>query len=459
MEIAKRALLFIKGKLSRSLLFCFFVFFLMFFYILALFYYSSSNEYKKIMVTKYPPEIMLHCFSDNYNDVKPLPKTLIKNAKNIPQVTGYNTTFDMRAQPINFQNVVTFRETGVFKPLPLSKFVDVQTDLFTPINSLFTTGQAVLQSGVFPDKTNKGILIEKTLANKNHLKLGDKISLELIQGDSRQTVSLPIIGLYMLASPVQMVDATGVHDSESSVLFVSYSTLQPFANLNLKIDSVEFYLNSYQSTTEVLNKFKMLDFDHHAFSFIAATPIHVTQLISSMDMVDSYILITIIIFIIVSVTILILLLILSLRNYYYEIGVLLAPGENKKNIFLQFSLQLIISTIIPTVISILCALSLLSAVPALWLNQVTKPYADGSLLSTFDERRVLLKLSFNVNFAFADIGLAVLFVFLVLFIFLFFAYFTISVTNSRKIFSKNNLRFALTVNITIYIKAIILFFT
>ena len=124
---------------------------------------------------------------------------------------------------------------------------------------------------------------------------------------------------------------------------MSYSALQALPGLNAEITSVKLYLDSYDSASATLDKLKALDYDHEAYALGGSTPIPVGQLNKSMDMVDKYVSITLIIYFLVSTVILVLLLVLSLRNYYYEIGVLIAIGESRRNIYRQYILQLFIT--------------------------------------------------------------------------------------------------------------------
>lgn len=439
MTILKRSLLYLKGKLSRSIMLCMFMFFLTLSYMLAFFCYSSSCEYRKIMVSRYPPEIALYSPVNTESNTNPLPVGLIEHALKTPHITGYNTMFLLQALPSDFINVVTFREKDGLTPLPPSDIVEIRSDLFTSRNQLFTTGQAVLESGDYPDETHPGVVIENTLAEKNNLSLGDELSFTITQEDRRQDVRLPVVGIYKLVSPIDVMYGQEVHYSQNSVMFMAYSTLRSLPNLNSKITSVVFFLDSYDSTAETLDKLNSLEFDHQTYAFGVSTSIPVGQLIKSMDMVDNYVSITIITYVSVSVMIFILLLILVLRNYYYDAGVLLALGENKKSIFLQYMLQVIISTIVAVLLSIICAVAVLPKIPDFWINQVTKPYAEGSLLTVFDEQRKCLTSAFNVNFALTDILAVVIFVLCILALFMVYARFVIFRSNSRKIFAKNDL--------------------
>jgi ABC-type lipoprotein release transport system permease subunit len=387
------------------------------------------------MVERYPPEIVLF----SLGGATPLPPQLIRDTEQMPHIDGYNTTFVSQAMPDNFENVVTFQEANGLSSLPPSNMVEIQADLFTRRNPLFTQGQAVIITGNYPDETHPGLLIENTLANKNRLKLGDTLTFSISQGNGCQDVSLPVVGIYELESPIEVMNDDVVHFSQNSVIFMTYTAFQSMTNLNLKITSIKFYLDSYEKTNETLVKLNASDFDHKIYAFGISTPITIKQLIKSIDMDDNYISITIIIFVLVSVIILIILLILSLRNYYYEVGVLFAIGESKRNIFMQYLLQILISNIFAIVLSIICALAALPKVPALWINLVTKPYTEGSLLSTFDEQRNVLTTAFNTSFAGIDIVVTVFSVIYLLTIFLLFAWVVIKKNNTREIFAKNDL--------------------
>jgi len=158
-----------------------------------------------------------------------------------------------------------------------------------------------------------------------------------------------------------------------------------------------------------------------------------------MDMVDKYVTITLIIYVLVSAVILVLLLVLSLRNFYYEIGVLIAIGESRRNIYLQYLLQLFITFIAAAVLSMVCALSVLPKIPELWINRVTEPYIEGSLLSIFDEQRHFLTTAFSTSFAASDILIAVFFVICITLVFLTITWFVIKKRSIREIFKKNDL--------------------
>ena len=437
MAILKRSLYYLKGKLSRSILLCLFMLFLLLSYMLSLFYYSSSLEYRKIMVSRYPPEIALFSKGSTESAV-PLPAELIGDAVKTPHITGYNTTFVLQGKPDSFVNAVTYKETEGVSALPPSDLVEIQADLYTVHNQLFTKGQAVLIDGNYPDETHPGLLIENTLADKNQLILGDRMTLSVTQDNNSQVVDLPVVGIYELESPIEVYQGNTVYCSQNSVLFMSYSDLHALPRLNTEIISVKLYLDSYDSASATLDQLNALDFDHEAYAFGGCTPIPVGQLNKSMDMVDKYISITLIIYVLVSAVILVLLLVLSLRNYYYEIGVLIAIGESRRNIYLQYILQTFVTFIVATVLSIICALSVLPKVPELWINRVTEPYIEGSLLSIFDEQRHFLTTAFSTSFAASDILIAVVFVIFIAVIFLFTAWFVIKKSNTREIFTKND---------------------
>ena len=183
------------------------------------------------------------------------------------------------------------------------------------------------------------ILIHEAFAKKNHLKLGDTMSLQTI--DNRKG-KYEIIGIF---TGKKQETYTGFSsDFSENHVFVDYTSL----NMH-KVNQLFLYSKNSRDCDTIVKKLKKytnayeIKKDTDAYMNSLATIQNVTHILNIM----------IYSILIGGIVVLSLVLILWLRERIYEIGILLSIGMHKLEIMLQFILELFFISVPAIVLSLL----------------------------------------------------------------------------------------------------------
>ncbi|EKT6042393.1 FtsX-like permease family protein [Listeria monocytogenes] len=282
-----------------------------------------------------------------------IPSADIDKIKELPQVDDYIVSSDGAALK------------GDLKPLPAKKQDDVQggmaqvsgTDangkkIETPSFSIKAVNQtANLDS--FKDKTDKIIsgkpletsdkentaLIEKQLAEKNNLTVGDRFKLT---NEKMRQVEFIVQGIYQSNKKIEPQLETIEMALPGNKFYVNIKSAKDFL-LSGGIEKAEFTLKDPLEINTFIDKAKKLTAveDKDLFQFDAQNSTY-NKMIGPIERVASFSNIIVIITLIAGGLILALIVLLSIRERKFEMGVLLSMGESKVKLMSQFLAEVLI---------------------------------------------------------------------------------------------------------------------
>ncbi len=212
-------------------------------------------------------------------------------------------------------------------------------------NNLFNSGIFTIIKGRHINNNDRGkILIHKELAEKNNLKLNDKIKLQLIDfnnSEKKLEYEFEIIGIF---SGKKQEKYTGLSsDFSENMVFIDYESSQKALNktqTNKIANKITVYSDNFEESNISFNKIKELKIDLTKYTIEKNDGIF-QEVLESVNGIKYIIKIMICSIIISGVIVLSLILILWLRERIHEIGILLSIGTSKLKIIFQFIFELI----------------------------------------------------------------------------------------------------------------------
>jgi len=206
----------------------------------------------------------------------------------------------------------------------------------------FTSGQLTLLEGrhIMPDDENKGI-ISKDLAEKNGLKIGDKIQTD-------RGVEIEIVGLFSPKEIEGINDQVTTYDKIQNLIITDLATLvayengpaiQGFNELTVSVDDP-------QNMEEIISTVKEITgVDWKGFSFLIDNEDY-ENAASSLEQLSELVSIILIVALIVSIAILSLILTMWARTRIHETGVLLSVGISKLSILGQYIAEVLLIAVL-----------------------------------------------------------------------------------------------------------------
>ena len=205
----------------------------------------------------------------------------------------------------------------------------------------FTSGQLTLLEGrhIMPDDENKGI-ISKDLAEKNGLKIGDKIQTD-------RGVEIEIVGLFSPKEIEGINDQVTTYDKIQNLIITDLATLvayengpaiQGFNELTVSVDDP-------QNMEEIISTVKEITgVDWKGFSFLIDNEDYECRI--SLEQLSELVSIILIVALIVSIAILSLILTMWARTRIHETGVLLSVGISKLSILGQYIAEVLLIAVL-----------------------------------------------------------------------------------------------------------------
>ena len=212
---------------------------------------------------------------------------------------------------------------------------------------LFSSGVFSLLKGKMIESTDvHKIMIHEELASKNHLNLGDTITLDVIQQETgeKKKVNYEIVGIF---SEKKQETYTGLtSDYSENTVFTDYESIrQAFSSGS---EEVVTGLNIFASSSEELQKMKQaieaLPFNWEEF-VIEDQKQDFDDILESITGLQSMVQWMTVGILIAGAVVLSLMLMLSVRERIYEIGILLSIGIHKAWIIGKFFVELFLLTI------------------------------------------------------------------------------------------------------------------
>lgn len=275
-----------------------------------------------------------------------------------------------------------------------------QLSLFIPQDSIFTSNGDLNQtaslyadsdtaySNFFSNKTLKlvqgrhinggdrnAVIISRALADKNHLKLGDKIIItinETITGTQQQTYNkaeCEIVGLFDSATKQQTSKYTTTEQMTENVVFMDIDTyINKILWTNEGYNQVHFTVDDPLQLDKVKNQvlqLKGIDWKAYKVSLDDQAYEAASASIKNLDRTMNVMLVLVILF---SIAILSLFLLMWVRGRIREVGILLSAGIPKSKVIMQHITELIMIAIIAFGLSFFTSTAISQRISASLIN-------------------------------------------------------------------------------------------
>ena len=219
-------------------------------------------------------------------------------------------------------------------------------DSFTNNNYKVTDGRLL----TIQDQNTNNCVIETNLASDNNLKVGDTFTINTTVNNETITQELTIVGLYEIQSTDNI---GGAHfNNPVNTIYTDLSIGQTLTESSENIISAIYYLDDPENAEAFVGLAKKKsDIDFDAFSLDANDHLY-QQNASSLESMQSFAKMFVWIVVIAGSAILCLILALTIRNRYYEIGVLLSLGQSKVKIIAQQLIEIGLIAVVAFVISL-----------------------------------------------------------------------------------------------------------
>lgn len=219
-------------------------------------------------------------------------------------------------------------------------------DSFTNNNYKLTKGRLLTTK----DQNTNNCVIETNLASDNDLSVGDTFTITTTVNDETITQELTIVGIYEIQSTNEIGSAH--FNNPVNTIYTDLSIGQTLTGSSENITSAIYYLDDPENAeafVELAKKKSDIDFD--TFSLDANDRLY-QQNASSLESMQSFAKMFVWIVVIAGSAILCLILALTIRNRYYEIGVLLSLGQSKVKIIAQQLIEIGLIAVVAFVISL-----------------------------------------------------------------------------------------------------------
>ena len=280
----------------------------------------------------------------------------VKNIQNIKEIKESLLEYEGLAKPKNAKAISANQQVQRDDlNEDLKNTVAIHSANNTAKNTLFSSGVFKLKQGRHLEQNDKAkVLIHEAFAQKNNLKIGDKIELSLINASGKKTetqkTKFEIIGIF---SGKKQEKYTGLSsDFSENTIFSDFETTMRSLNLPEDKDllsKITLYTETADQLDKAIAKTEKLNIDWSKYKIEKNNAAFKDSLESIAGVKNIINLMTYLIIIGGSV-VLSLILMLWLRERIYEIGILLSIGISKLQIVSQFILELVLISI-PAIIS------------------------------------------------------------------------------------------------------------
>lgn len=285
-------------------------------------------------------------------------KTIEKVAK-VEGIESYNALLSGAGEIEGFKKVKPTKETpynyeGIEDVFRLNGNENTESDLKFINNMLNLVEGSHIKQG---DK-NK-VLIHKSLAELNNLKIGDKITLKrseidykAIKGKGKDEMTLEIVGIFERGNNEEEIEGDYLEIIENNLL-CDNSSIEEFygyTDADKVFDSASFYGDKNTNIDSIIAKAKKLPLNWNEIRIEKSNDIFLA-LSESFERMDSIINMMLIGSIVISAIILALILTFWIQGRIHETGILLSIGVSKFKIIGQYIVELLIISVLAFSIS------------------------------------------------------------------------------------------------------------
>ncbi len=215
------------------------------------------------------------------------------------------------------------------------------------------------------------VLISTALAQKNGLKLGDKITVQCCYDEgSWPDVQLTIVGIYEFTQEVSPFFTTST--DKRNRLITDHGAMRDIMQTDTieYKNGVDFYVDDPKDIEQIAKEIRNLDLNWDCFALSIDNTAYeaVAASLTAMQSIVTGLIVGIIIF---SIIILTLILSMWIRQRTREAGILLSIGIRKSNIILQYVLEMLIVAMIAFGLSYFSGSAIAQETSDLIFDQVT----------------------------------------------------------------------------------------
>ena len=307
---------------------------------------TLSVDFRNMMKNRKPSEAVSNETS--------LTTTMADSLKDLKYVKNYNYQISTSANSNSISAVETASDNSNNQPEQASNQVDFTISANTTMKYLdsFTNNNYKLTKGrllTTKDQNTNNCVIETNLASDNDLSVGDTFTITTTVNDEIITQELTIVGIYEIQSTNEIGSAH--FNNPVNTIYTDLSIGQTLTGSSENITSAIYYLDDPENAeafVELAKKKSDIDFD--TFSLDANNRLY-QQNASSLESMKSFAKMFVWIVVIAGSAILCFLA-LTIRNRYYEIGVLLSLGQSKVKIIAQQLIEVGLIAVVVFVISL-----------------------------------------------------------------------------------------------------------
>ena len=317
---------------------------------------TLSVDFRNMMKNRKPSEAVSNETS--------LTTTMADSLKDLKYVKNYNYQISTSANSNSISAVETASDNSnnqqdTNKPNDQPEQASNQVDFTISANTTmkyldsFTNNNYKLTKGrllTTKDQNTNNCVIETNLASDNDLSVGDTFTITTTVNDEIITQELTIVGIYEIQSTNEIGSAH--FNNPVNTIYTDLSIGQTLTGSSENITSAIYYLDDPENAeafVELAKKKSDIDFD--TFSLDANNRLY-QQNTSSLESMKSFAKMFVWIVVIAGSAILCLILALTIRNRYYEIGVLLSLGQSKVKIIAQQLIEVGLIAVVAFVISL-----------------------------------------------------------------------------------------------------------
>ncbi|KRL41082.1 ABC transporter permease [Liquorilactobacillus nagelii] len=281
----------------------------------------------------------------------------LKKAKKIASskyVKSYNVLSSTTATAKSFKAIKTTTGSSGSSPQggPMNGNSSNKTSLSlsgvtaTSVTSAFTDGDNKIVSGrgiTTSDQGTNHVVIEKELAKENNISVGDQIKIK----SNSKTVTLKVVGIYRASSS----STSQMQQSDpSNTLYLASNYVSELKGSSNQADSVVYTMKNPAKAAAFIKQEKTL-INTSKFSLTTNDTLYQTML-TPLNNIKSFAQKIVWLVGLAGTIILTLIVILMVRERRYESGILLALGERKGKIVLQFLVELLMVLVVSSVIAV-----------------------------------------------------------------------------------------------------------
>lgn len=332
MSYVRRLWLIIVRRGRHSLYLFLLVFLFALFGVVSCFFRNIISSYENAVVCDIGYSLMFY-----RTDGDAIPQEVLDEISRINGVAGYNQEYNMLVAPINFHNAIDDNTSDVFA-MPDSDMIRLYANTDTLLNPIFSNNMELI-AGELPTGESSGAIIDEVLARDNGLSLGD--TLLIINQQSNNQIDIAIVGIYKASTlPKESWKlsngSVAYGQSPYSYVFCDIPSFERLLEYSLPLSSVIVYAEDMKSLDEISTAFIDLGLSESTYQISNLTQDKLQNGTSAARAVNSAATILTSLSLFVAALILFMVVLLWIRSCYKDISILIALGESRCAIVMQY---------------------------------------------------------------------------------------------------------------------------